>query len=46
MDEYKSPAHNASNLNYCIDLKKVKIPYIIHNLKGILFLCYSYFHNC
>ena len=44
--EYRGPAHNACNLNYHIDLKKVKIPCIIHNLKGILFLCYSYVHSC
>ena len=44
--EYRCSAHNACNLNYRIDLKKVKIPCIIHNLKGMLFLCYSYFHNC
>ena len=24
--EYRGPAHNACNLNYCIDPKKVKIP--------------------
>ena len=34
--EYRGPAHNACNLNYCIDPKKVKIPCIIHNLKGIV----------
>ena len=44
--EYGGPPHNTCNLNYRIDPKKVKIPCIIHNLKGILFLCYSYFHNC
>ena len=33
--EYRGPAHNAYNLNYRIDPKKVKIPCIIHNLKGI-----------
>ena len=33
--EYRGPAHNACNLNYCIGPKKVKIPCIIHNLKGI-----------
>ena len=33
--EYRGPAHNACNLNYRIDPKKVKIPSIIHNLKGI-----------
>ena len=44
--EYRGPAHNACNLNYRIDPMKVKIPCIIHNLKGILFLCYSYFHIC
>ena len=44
--EYRGPAHNARNLNYRSDPKKVKIPCIIHNLKGILFLYYSYFHNC
>ena len=37
--EYRGPAHNACNLNYRIDPKKVKIPCIIHNLKGKLFLC-------
>ena len=44
--EYGGPPHNTCNLNYRIDPKKVKIPCIIHKLKGILFLCYSYFHNC
>ena len=54
--EYRGPAHNACNLNYQIDPKKVKTPCIIHNLKGIfllryfsikgIFLCYSYFHDC
>ena len=44
--EYRGPAHNASNLNYCINPKNVKILCIIPNLKGILFLCYSYFYNC
>ena len=44
--EYKGPAHNACNLNYRINPKKVKIPCIIHNFKAIFFLCYSYFHNC
>ena len=34
--EYQGPSHNACNLNYRIDLKKVKIPCIIHNLKGII----------
>ena len=43
--EYRGPAHNSCNLNYPIDQKKVKISCIIHNLKGILFLCYNYFHN-
>ena len=33
--EYRGPAHNACNLNYRIDPKKVKIPSIIPNLKGI-----------
>ena len=33
--EYRGPAHNACNLNYRIDPKKVKIPCIIHNLKDI-----------
>ena len=42
-DEYRGPAHNACSLNYCINPKKLKIPCIIYNLKGILFLCY---HNC
>ena len=46
MGEYIGLAHNAYNLNYHIDLKKVKIPCMIHNLKGILFLCYSYFYSC
>ena len=46
MGEYRDQAHNECNLNYHIDPKKVKILCIIHNLKGILFLCYSYFHNC
>ena len=44
--EFRGPAHNACNLNYHIDPKKVKILCIIHDLKGTLFLCYSYFHNC
>ena len=44
--EYRGPADNACNLNYRIDPKKVKTPCIIHNLNGILFLCYSYFHDC
>ena len=35
--EYRGTAHNTCNLNYYIDLRKVKIPCIIHNLKGILF---------
>ena len=43
--QYRGPAYNACNLNYRIDPKNVKIPCIIHDLKGILFLCYSYFHN-
>ena len=34
--EYRGPAHNACNLNYHIYPKKVKIPCIIHNLKGIV----------
>ena len=46
MGEYKGPAHNTCNLNYRIDPKKVKIPCVIHNLKGILFQCYSYFFIC
>ena len=33
--EYRGPAHNTYNLNYHISPKKVKIPCIIHNLKGI-----------
>ena len=41
--EYKDPAHNACNLNYCIDPEKVKIPCIIHNLKGKLFLFLAIF---
>ena len=44
--EYRGPAHNACNLNYRIDPKKVKILCIIHNLRGMLLLCYSYFPNC
>ena len=32
--EYRDPAHNACNLNYHIDPKKVKISCIIHNFKG------------
>ena len=44
--EYRGPVQNVCNLNYPIDPKKVKMPCIIHNLKGISFLCYSYFHNC
>ena len=44
MGEYRGPAHNTCNLNYCINSKKLKIPCIIHTLKGILFLCYSYFY--
>ena len=43
--EYRGPAHIACNLNYRINPKKVKVPCIIHNLKGILFLCYSFFHS-
>ena len=35
-DEYRGPAHNTCNLNYCIDPKKLKIPCIIHKLKGIM----------
>ena len=42
--EYRGPTHNACNLNYRIDPKKVKIPCIVQNLKGTSFLCYSYFH--
>ena len=34
MGEYRGPAHNACNLNYRFDPKK--IPCIIHNLKGIM----------
>ena len=33
--KYRGPARNAFNLNYRIDPKKVKIPCIIHNPKGI-----------
>ena len=44
--KYRSPSHNACNLNYHDNPKKVKIPCIIQNLKVILFLCYSYFHIC
>ena len=44
--EYRRQAHNTCSLNYHIDLKKVKIWCIIHKLKGILLLCYSYFHIC
>ena len=44
--KYRGPAGNACNLNYRIDPKRVKIQCIIHNLKGMLFLCYSYFHEC
>ena len=44
--ECRGPAHNACNLNYRIDPKKMKVPCIVHNLKGILFLCCSYFHDC
>ena len=44
--EYRGPAQNACNLNYHINPKNVKIPCIIHNIKGILFLFYSYFHDC
>ena len=43
MCEYRGPAHNACNLNYRIDPKKVKIPCIIHNLKGTMLY---YFHDC
>ena len=46
MGEYRGPAHDACYLNYRIGPNKVKIPCIIHNLKGILFLYYSYFHDC
>ena len=42
--KYRGPAHNEYNLNYRIDQKKVKITYIIRNISGIIFLCYSYFH--
>ena len=34
--EYRGPTHNACNLNYRIDPKKVKIPCTVHNLKGIV----------
>ena len=41
--EYRSPAHNARSE---LELpQKVKVPCIIHHLKGILFVYYSYFHN-
>ena len=47
--EYRGPAHNARNLNYRINPKKVKIPCIIHNFKGILFsaivFAYRYFQD-
>ena len=33
--EYRGPAHNACNLDYYINPKKVKIPCIIHYLEGI-----------
>ena len=33
--EYRGSAYKACNLNYRINPKKVKIPCIIHNLKGI-----------
>ena len=39
--EFRRPAHNACNLNYRIDPKKVKIPCIIHNLKGIVSMLFS-----
>ena len=32
--EYRGPAHNLCNLQYRINPEKVKIPCIIHNLKG------------
>ena len=44
--EYRGSARNACNLNYHIDPKKVKILCIIHNFKGILSLCFSYFNSC
>ena len=34
-DEYRGSAHSTCNLNYRVDSEKVKIPSIIHNLKGI-----------
>ena len=41
--EYRGPAHNARSE---LELpQKVKVPCIIHHLKGILFVYYSYFHN-
>ena len=43
MGDHRGPAHNTCNLNYHSNPKKMKIPCIIHNLKSILFLCYSYF---
>ena len=46
MDEYRGPAYNACNLKYHIGLMKVKVPCIIHHLKGMLFLCSSHFHIC
>ena len=39
--EFRGPAHNACNLNYRNDPKKVKIPCIIHNLKGIVSMLFS-----
>ena len=42
-DEYRGLAHNAWNLSYCIDLKKVKTSCIFHNLKGILFYVLAIF---
>ena len=41
--EYRGPAHNARSE---LELpQKVKVPCIIHHLKGILFVYYSYFHS-
>ena len=43
--EYRGLSHNAWNLSYCIDLKKVKTLCIFHNLKGILFYVLAIFWN-
>ena len=48
--EFRGAPHNARNLNYRIDSKKVKNPGINQNLKGICFYVHDfyvcYFHDC